>query len=114
MSVGNPLTESNVNQNLTNLAVALRNVCWQIKNLNTQVNGGGNGLALLEALGFSSTANSQNPGSVSDAQYALNLISDLNNIAGCYYGTVQQGGSGGTGAITFNFDNSLAPLWAGQ
>jgi len=30
------------------------------------------------------------------------------NLAGVYYGTVQQGGTGGTGAVLFNFDNALA------
>jgi len=38
----------------------------------------------------------------------------MNTIAGCYYGTVQQGGSGGTGATEFNFNNALSVLWGGQ
>lgn len=31
-----------------------------------------------------------------------------------YYGTVQQGGSDGTGATLVNVNEALAPLWAGQ
>ena len=42
----------------------------------------------------------------SDALYKANLMGG--NLAGVYYGTVQQGGTGGTGAVLFNFDNALA------
>ena len=33
-------------------------------------------------------------------------------LAGVYHGTVQQGGTGGTGATLFNFDDALV-IWAG-
>ena len=35
-------------------------------------------------------------------------------LYGIYTGTVQQGGSGGTGATLENFALGLAPLWGGQ
>jgi len=41
-----------------------------------------------------------------DALYKANLMGG--NLAGVYYGTVQQGGTGGTGAVLFDFDNALA------
>jgi len=41
--------------------------------------------------GYSNTANPANPGSVSDAALALSTIAYLNTVAGCYFGTVQQG-----------------------
>lgn len=114
MSVGTQTSAATISGNLTNISVALRNIMTQVKNLNSQVNGGGGGLAYLESIGFSSAANPNNPGGISDAQYALNLVGYLNTVCGCYMGTVQQGGSGGTGAILFNFDTAFAPLWAGQ
>lgn len=45
------------------------------------------------------------------------MLDDINHMAtcaGCYKGTVQQGGSGGTGAILFNFEDFLTHLWGGQ
>lgn len=52
--------------------------------------------------------------SAADATQLQTDISYMANVAGCYYGTIQQGGSGGTGAILFNFDSALAGLWGGQ
>lgn len=34
-------------------------------------------------------------------------IGYLSTLAGIFYGTVQQGGTGGTGATTFDFDDAL-------
>lgn len=114
MSVGNTTSVAAVNNTITQNALGLRAMMQQIGNLNTFINGGGNGLQALQEIGFSTVPTSANPGGVSDAQYALTIISYLNNIAGVYYGTVQQGGSGGTGAIQFDFDTALAPMWGGQ
>ena len=48
-----------------------------------------------------------NPGGVSDAQYALNMISYLNTVAGVYFGTATQG-------TAFNFDQQLSQMWAAR
>lgn len=104
MSVGNVANESYLNDQLTQLALGLRNTCQAIGNLNTFINGQGQGFATLEALGFGSA----------DATAFLANLAYMNTIAGVYKGTVQQGGTGGTGAIDYDFDNQLAPLWAGQ
>lgn len=104
MTIGSQAGTATIDQQLTSLSLGMRNLLQQVRDLNTFVNGQGNGLSFLESLGFSS----------GDASSALTFISYLNTIAGCYFGTVQQGGSGGSGAIDFNFDNALAPLWAGQ
>jgi hypothetical protein len=85
-----------------------------ISNLNLRVNGQGAGLAYLESIGYSGTANPDNPGGVSNAALALSMISYLNTNAGVYFGTVQQGGTGGTGAILFNFGQELSQVWGGQ
>lgn len=114
MSVGSQASTATMDQNLTNFSHSLRDLCVKIKNLNTEINNQGQGLAAMQALGYSSAANPQNPGGISDSQWALNALAYLNTIAGAYFGTVQQGGTGGTGAILFNFDNALSPLWAGQ
>ncbi len=114
MSVGAQGSSGTVSAALTNLAVGMRNLMQSITNLNTWINGQANGLAYLEELGFSSASNPDNPGSISDAQFALNLLAYLNTMSGVYYGTVQQGGSGGTGASMFNFNQELSQLWAGS
>lgn len=114
MSVGNQATVSGLNNTLSNYATNLRNYMTGVSQLSTFINGQGNGLQALEQIGFGSTANTSNPGGVSDAQLALSMIAYLNTIAGVYFGTVQSGGAGGTGAITFNFDQELSTLWGGQ
>lgn len=99
MAIGNAVTQADVNTALGALAVNLRGTMQAQKALFQSLNG--LGLAGLEALGFSPA----------DAQSVLNVLGYLNTIAGVYYGTVQQGGTGGTGATTFNFDNALSQCW---
>ena|ERR1700749_4115521 len=112
--VGTQPSNATINNQLTGIALQMRELMQAASNLSTQVNGTGQGLAYLEAMGFSSAANSDNPGDMSDAAWALQVIAYFNTVAGCYFGTVQQGGSGGTGASDFNFHNALASLWNGQ
>lgn len=107
MTVGLAVGSGQVDVNLINYAVGLRDLMQNISNLSTWINGQGNGLAFLEELGYGSTPDASNPGSVSDAQMALNLIAYLNTIAGVYYGTATQG-------TTFNFNNELSQLWNGR
>lgn len=104
MAVGNALTQVSLNQNLSQLAVQVRDLMQQLQNLSVGINGQGNGTAVLEAAGYSA----------GDAAIVLQFVGYMNTVAGVYYGTVQQGGSGGTGASLFNFNQALAPLWAGQ
>jgi hypothetical protein len=114
MPVGATIGSGQVDNIITNLAVNLRNIMRQISDLNLAVNGQAQGLAYLTAIGYSNTANPANPNNKSDAQLALDTIAYLNTVAGCYFGTVQQGGTGGTGASTFNFNQQLAAVWGGQ
>jgi hypothetical protein len=107
VAVGQATGSGQVDISLINLAVGMRDLMQQVVNLSTWVNGQGNGLAYLEQLGYSSGADSENPGDVSDAQMALNFIAYLNTVAGVYYGTATQG-------TTFNFNNELAVLWNGR
>lgn len=107
MSVGGQGNNGTVDSALTNSAVGMRNLMQGIINLSTWINGQGNGLAYLEELGYSSAANPENPGGISDAQFALNLIAYLNTMAGLYYGTATQ-------STAFDFNNELSQLWAGQ
>jgi len=107
MSVGNQMTSDQINSRLSSLAIQMRELMHDISDLSTNVNGQGNGLAVLEAAGYSSEANPDNPGGVSDAQYALNMLSYLNTPASLYYGTATQ-------PDEFNFDQELSQLWAGQ
>jgi len=107
MSVGQQTNSGNLNSQLSSLVVQLREACRDIANLNTQINGQAAGLATLEALGFSGTANPANPGGVSDAQYYLNMLAYLNTVAGVYFGTADQ-------ASQFNFDQELSQVVVGQ
>jgi hypothetical protein len=107
MPVGAAIGSDQVNNIITALAVNLRDVCRHISNLNLAVNGQGAGLAYLQSVGYSNASNPANPGSVSDAALALSVISYLNTVAGVYFGTATQG-------TTFNFDQQLSEVWAGQ
>jgi hypothetical protein len=114
VSVGAQSNKQDIDQTLTDLAVAFRNLCQRSVNLSTEVNGQGDGLTVLVSLGYSDTPNPGNPGGQSDAAWALQALAYLNTVAGVYYGTVQQGGQNGTGAATFDFHNALSLLWAGN
>lgn len=114
MSIGNQASTVSVNNSLSNITTNLRNMMQIIENLNTFINGQDTGEATLANIGFSTTASSTNPGGLSDAAYALEIISYLSVISGVYYGTVQSQGSGGTGAVLFDFDNAFAPMWGGN
>ena len=114
MPVGAIIGSGQIDNIITALAVQLRDVMRHISDLNLTVNGAGTGLAYLQSIGYSNTANPANPGGVSDAALALSVIAYLNTVAGCYFGTVQQGGTGGTGASVFNFNQQLAAVWGGQ
>jgi hypothetical protein len=106
-NVGVQANTTTINNNITGFAINLRGVMQQISYLSTFINGQGTGLATLAEIGFSTAASSINPGGISDAQYALNMISYLNTVAGVYYGTAAQ-------PTTFNFDQELSQMWAGQ
>lgn len=95
MTAGQQANASRIDEDITSIALAFRDVCIRAKNLNTQVNGGGNGTAYLTGIGYTDTVT------------ALQLIGYLSNLAGVYYGTA-------TVSPAFNFDNGLAPCWGGQ
>jgi hypothetical protein len=114
MSVGNQPTVAGINNALTSYAIQLRNLMRQITEQQEKVVM--LGLTGLENLGgtgngFSSVANPANPGGVSDAQAVIAYLAYMNTVAGVYFGTVQNGGSGRSGAILFDFDNQLSGLW---
>lgn len=105
--VGSVIGSSQIDNILTNFAVSFRNLAQQAQNLSIEVTGQGQGLAYLESLGYSSTANPANPGGISDAAWALQLVNYFGNYGGVWFGTATQG-------TEFNFNNAVAPLWAGQ
>lgn len=114
IGIGTQPTNASINNQLTAMALQLRDLLQQAANLSVQVNGTGQGLAYLTSIGYGNVANPLNPGSITDAAYALQMISYLNTLSGVYEGTIQQGGTGGTGATTFNFNNAFAVLWNAQ
>lgn len=114
MSVGQQGSSATVDNALTNLATGIRDMMSAATDLNTWINGQGNGVAYLGQLGYSTIPSSTNPGGVSDAQLASNMIAYFNTLSAIYFGNLQQGGTGGTGATTFNFNQELSQLWGGR
>lgn len=102
MSVGIQPSASQIDTNITILANSLRKIMEQLNDYAKQINGLGQ--SGLETAGYAAA----------DATTALQIIGYYSTIVGVYYGTVQQGGSGGDGASTFDFDNALSQLWGGQ
>jgi hypothetical protein len=102
MAVGSTTSLAAVNADLTNCAVQMRNLAALILERWAYYNK--LGLAGLEALGFSAA----------DAQAVLDNFNHMVTSMQVYKGTVQAGGSVGTGAVMFNFEDYLTPLWAGQ
>lgn len=114
MSVGNQLDKETVDSTLTQLAVGYRELASKAMRLQVMIEGHGDPQTVLESIGYDATANTANPGEQSDAAWAQQCIDYLYTLAGVYHGTVQQGGSGGTGASTFDFHNALSLLWGDQ
>ena len=115
--VGAALNSGQMDNMLTSLAVRLRDVMRNISDLNLSVNGTGAGLAYMKQIGYSdvvATSNPNNPGGITDAAWALQVLSFLNNPSLVYFGLLQQGGTGGTGATIQNFNLQLAGVWGGQ
>jgi hypothetical protein len=108
MTVGVQATKAAMDQNLTSLAIQLRQLMHQIANEWTDVNNGAAGTAVqvLTAMGYDNTTDSA-PGGQTDASYASYLLNTLNTMAQVYFGNATQ-------AATYNFNNALAPLMAGQ
>ena len=102
MAVGNQPNQGSINSTLTQLALAQRELANDMIEQGAYLNN--LGLPGLEAIGFTA----------GDAATVLQLIDYMTTVAGCYKGTVQQGGNGGTGAILFNFESALTQLWAGS
>jgi hypothetical protein len=97
MTVGIPLAAATVNAQISNVALAMRGVMEQVSHLSKNVNGQGNGLAVLEAAGFTAP----------DAATALAAISYLETVAAVYFGTAAQ-------TPAFSFDQELSQWWGGQ
>jgi hypothetical protein len=104
MSAGNPVTAQALNQRLGQVAVQMRMVMESASDLFKVANGLGSGGLQAAPIGMDSAT-------ASDYELKSGY---LNTLAGVYYGTVQQGGSGGTGASQFNFDNALSTAWGPQ
>lgn len=107
MSVGNQTSKQIIDNQITGYATELRNVCTQIRQLQTQMAAQGNAEAFLASAGYSTAANSGNPGGLSDAAYAEELINYLGNVMGVYFGTATQ-------PAAFDYDNALSQVWGGQ
>lgn len=107
MPVGAVIGSGQIDNILSSLAVNFRNLAQQAANLSIEINGQGTGLAVLQSLGYSNTPNPANPGGISDAAWALQLVNYFNTVAGVWFGTATQ-------TPAFNYNTVSAPLWAGR
>lgn len=111
MTVGVQPSNGTIDSILTNLSVGIRDMMALATNLSTEINGQGNGTAVLANIGYSTVPSATNPGGVSDAALALEYIAYFTNVAGVYYGNIPSGA--GT-AVSFNYNQALSPLWGGR
>jgi hypothetical protein len=95
MTIGPTLSENQVNNQISTIAVALRDACQNASNFQQWIVE--QGTAGLEAIGFSPA----------DAASLLQTASYLNTIAAIYFGTAAQ-------PSDFNFANATCSVWAGQ
>ena len=107
MPVGATMGSSQMDNIITSLSVALREIMQSISNTSMSVNGQGQGLAYLQSIGYSNAANPANPNNKSDAQLALDVISYLNTVAAVYFGSAAQ-------TPAFNFHQQLSMVWSSQ
>lgn len=101
MAIGQQATVQSLNSDLTNLATQVRNLMDEIREWTQGVQDEGS--AGLQVIGFTSA----------DATAFLGMAGYLSTQSGVWFGTVQQGGSGGIGATLFNFDNAVSPVIPG-
>jgi hypothetical protein len=95
MPVGNVPTQAQLNAQIAQLATQWRSAALASQYFQAYVSG--LGTAGLIAIGFSSP----------DATTLLTQANYMLSLSQIYQGTLQQGGTGGTGAILFNFENAL-------
>ena len=101
MTVGTQTNVATVNANLTQDSIDLRDLANRILQRWSYLNK--LGLSGLQGLGFTA----------GDAQAVLDNINHMVVPAQVYKGTVQAQGTGGTGAVLFNFEDYLTPLTGG-
>jgi hypothetical protein len=97
MAIGNQATPAGLYSQLTQLSLNLREVMQDISDFNLFV--GQLGAAGLEAAPISMDS--------TDAAALVAAAAILNTPAAVYFGTATQ-------AAEYNFNNALAPYWAGQ
>lgn len=109
MAAGNQATRQTIDSTLSSFTVQLRELMEAIAKQQAFV-------VKLGLTGLEGLASSGGPPSytAAEAQAVLDAFNHMGTIVGVYMGTVQQGGTGGTGATLFNFEDSLTPYWAGQ
>jgi hypothetical protein len=95
MTVGPQLSAAQVNAQLSQLSIGLRDACRAAANF--QEWAVTTGAAGLEAIGYDSA----------DASTVLNLANYMNTIAAVFFGTAGQ-------ASEFDFDNAISQLYGGQ
>jgi hypothetical protein len=103
MTLGNATSPGQLNAQVGSFATQLRDLLTDIGNFTLWFSG----LALTDVETLFGL-------SAADAATMQTKVAYLANINGVYMGTIQQGGTGGTGAILFNFNSGLSSLWGGQ
>lgn len=98
MPIGQQPSVLVIDSALTSYALQMRDLMRQIRDFNLQIGKlGAAGLVALQPAGYSPA----------DASNAVAMAATLATPATLYFGTATQ-------ATTFNFNDALSPLWAGQ
>jgi hypothetical protein len=107
IGVGVQPTNANINNKLTALALQMRDVVQGAAYLSKQINSTGDVAAYLAAAGYGTAENPDNPGGVSDAALAAQLITALEQIVALSTGQATLG-------TATDFTSTLAILWNAQ
>ena len=102
MAIGAPTDPANLNGDITSLAQQWRDAALGSERLAAWVSKQPDDATVAAKFGIAET----------DVPQLRTDIGYLSTLAGVHNGTVQQGGSGGTGASLFNFGDALT-VWAG-
>jgi hypothetical protein len=98
MTVGNEWSQAGINNQLANLAIAIRTDMFNAQNFAMSFAQSGWTAATLQSqLGFSAA----------DAATVMQMVGYLNNEQGVHFGTA-------TVAAPFNFDNAFSQITGGQ
>lgn len=108
--VGQPVSMNQIDAQLTNYAIQLRDLANAASNVVTAIEASSSPVLVLAAAGYSNdtaSSNPSNPGGITDAAYAYQLIQLFGTLVAVYRGDA-------TVAVATDFEQQLAVLCMGR